>query len=148
VTQTLPGQTIERQPETVTLPEATTTVTAAGTASVVTITGPHAVIVHPGLVVKTKVQAKIKKAPRLAHFAARVRRIRARLRLLRTTVIVVVRQMVAGVSRQAKGCPAGTEPFNGTCRAVVRGKGKPASATPSEPALPLPAHSRRCDGTS
>jgi hypothetical protein len=123
VTQTLPGQTIERQPETVTLPGATTTVTAAGTASVVTITGPHAVIVHPGLVVKTKVQAKIKKARRLVHFAARVRRIRARLRLLRTTLIVVVRQMVAGVSHQAKGCPAGTEPFNGTCRAVVRGKG-------------------------
>jgi hypothetical protein len=27
------------------------------------------------------------------------------------------------VGRAARGCPPGTEPFKGTCRAAVRGKG-------------------------
>jgi hypothetical protein len=116
VTITLPGLTIERPSETVTLPGATTTVTATGTTVVVTITGPNE-IVHPGLVVKKKVEAKIKKARRLVHVLARVHRIRARVRFLTTKVIVAV----AGI--QAKSCPPGTALFNGTCQAVVRGKG-------------------------
>jgi hypothetical protein len=41
VTRTLPGQTIERPAETVTLPGTTVTVTAAGTTTVVTVTGPN-----------------------------------------------------------------------------------------------------------
>jgi hypothetical protein len=121
VTTTLPGLTIERPPETVTLPGATTTVTATDTTVVVTITGPHE-IVHPGLVLKKKVEAKITKARRLVHVAAFVRRIRARAKFVITKVIVVARQAAAGV-RGASGCPPGTAASNGTCRAVVRGKG-------------------------
>jgi hypothetical protein len=125
VTTTLPGVpgvTIERPPETVTLPETTTTITATGTTSVVTVTGPNQ-IVHPGLVIKQKVQAKVERARRIVRFAARVHRLRVRLRFLTRTVLVVVHQTTAGIARGAGGCPPGTAPFNGTCKAVVRGKG-------------------------
>jgi hypothetical protein len=115
VTSTLPGLTIERPPETVTLPGATTTVSATGTTMVVTITGPNEVV-DPGLVVKKKIEAKIK-TRRVVHVAAHVRRVQARVRFLVKTVIVAV----AGL--QAKSCPPGTALFNGTCQAVVRGKG-------------------------
>jgi hypothetical protein len=115
VTSTLPGLTIERPPETVTLPGATTTVSATGTTMVVTITGPNEVV-DPGLVVKKKIEAKIK-TRRVVHVAAHVRRVQARVRFLVKTVIVAV----AGI--QAKSCPPGTALFNGTCQAVVRGKG-------------------------
>jgi hypothetical protein len=120
VTNTHPDVTIERPPETVTLPGATTTVSAAGTTVVVTVTGPNQ-IVHPGIVVTKRVQAKVKKA-RLVPVAARVHRLRARVKFLARKVFVTVHH-VAGVARGASACPPGSEPFNGACRPVVRGKG-------------------------
>jgi hypothetical protein len=106
----------------VTLPGATTTVTASGTTIVVTVSAPNQ-IVQPGLVVKKGVQAKVKKARRLVHVAARVHRFRARVKVLVRKVFVVVRQVAGVAARGANGCPPGSEPFNGACRAVVRGKG-------------------------
>jgi hypothetical protein len=121
-TVTQPPQVIERPPDTVTLPGATTTVVAAGTTTVVTVTGPNQ-IVHPGLVVKQKIQAKIKQPRRLVHVAGRIHRQRARVRFLLVKVLVVAHRTVTVIGRAVGGCPPGTEPFNGTCRAVVRGKG-------------------------
>jgi hypothetical protein len=120
VTTTIRAEIIERQPETVTLPGATTTVAAAGTTTVVTVTGPNE-IVYPGLVIKVPVQAKIKQPRRLVHVARRIHRLRARVRFLVPRVIVVVHRTVIVVGRA--GCPPGTKPFKGTCRAAVRGKG-------------------------
>jgi hypothetical protein len=122
VTTTMSGEIIERQPETVTLPGATTTVAAAGTTTVVTVTVPNE-IVHPGVVVKKPVQAKIKQPRRLVHVAGRIHRLRARVRFLATKVIVIVHRTLIVVSRAARSCPPGTKPFKGTCRAAVRGKG-------------------------
>ena len=121
-TVTVPPEVIERPTETVTLPGATTTVVAGGTTTVVTVTGPNQ-IVHPGLVVKPVVQAKIKQARRLIRIAARIHRQNARVRFLLVKVIAVAQRTVIVVARAASGCPPGTEPFNGTCRPVVRGKG-------------------------
>jgi hypothetical protein len=122
VTTTLPGLTIERPPETVTLPGATPTVTATDTTVVVTITGPNE-IVHPGLVLKRKVEAKVTKARRLVNVAARVRRLRARVRFVVRTVIVVANRAAGVQGVQARSCPPGTALHNGECAAVVRGKG-------------------------
>jgi hypothetical protein len=120
VTTTIPDEIIVRGSETVTLPGATTTVGAAGTTTMVTVTGPNE-IVHPGLVVKVPVQAKIKQPRRLVHVAGRVHRLRATARFLVARVIVVVHRTVIVVGRA--GCPPGTRPFHGTCRPAVRGKG-------------------------
>ena len=122
VTTTVPSQIIERPTATVTLPGATTTVAAAGTTSVVTVTGPNE-IVQPGLVVKQIVQAKVKHPRRLVHVAARIHRQNARVRFVLVKVIVVVDRTVAGIGRAVSGCPPGTKPFNGRCLPVVRGKG-------------------------
>jgi hypothetical protein len=122
VTATIPSEIIGRQSETVTLPGATTTVAAAGTTTVVTVTGPNE-IVHPGLVVKKQVQLKIKQPRRLVHVAGRIHRQRVRARFVVAKVIVVVRRTVIVVGRALRGCPPGTKPFKGTCRAAVRGKG-------------------------
>jgi hypothetical protein len=126
VTTTIPDEIIERPPETVTLPGATTTVAAAGTTTVVTFTGPHE-IVHPGLVVKKLVQAKITQPRRLVHIAGRIHRQLARARYLVVKVIVTVRRtvIVAGRAGAAatRGCPAGTALSHGQCNPIVRGKG-------------------------
>jgi hypothetical protein len=114
VTTNIPHQVIERPQETVTLPGATTTVVAAGTTTVVTVTGPNQ-IVHPGLVVKPLVQAKIKEPRRLVRVAGRIHRQLARVRFLMPRVIVIV--------HAARGCPAGTALSHGQCRPIVRGKG-------------------------
>jgi hypothetical protein len=119
-TVTVPPQVIERPTETVTLPGATTTVVAAGTTTVVTVTGPNQ-IVHPGLVVKPLVQAKIKEPRRLIRIAARIHRQRARVRFLVIKVLAVAQRTVIVVA--ASSCPPGTALSNGTCGPVVRGKG-------------------------
>ena len=117
-TVTVPPQVIERPTETVTLPGATTTIVAAGTTTVVTVTGPNQ-IVHPGLVVKPLVQAKIKEARRLIRIAARTHRQNARVRYLVIKVLAVAQRVIV----VASGCTPGTALSNGTCRPVVRGKG-------------------------
>ena len=117
-TVTVPPQVIERPTETVTLPGATTTIVAAGTTTVVTVTGPNQ-IVHPGLVVKPLVQAKIKQARRLIRIAARTHRQNARVRYLVIKVLAVAQRVIV----VASGCTPGTALSNGTCRPVVRGKG-------------------------
>jgi hypothetical protein len=125
-TTTIPGEIIERPPQTVTLPGATTTVAAAGTTTVVAFTGPHE-IVHPGLVVKKLVQAKITQPRRLVHVAGRIHRQLARARFLVVKVIVAVHRTVIVAGRAgaaaAGGCPAGTALSHGQCSPIVRGKG-------------------------
>ena len=127
MTTTIPGQTvtqppeiIERPPETVTLPGVTTTVVAGGTTTVVTVTGPNQ-IVHPGLIVKPVIKAKITQPRKLIRIAARIHRERARVRFLLVKVVAVAQRTVIVVA--ASSCPPGTALSNGTCRPVVRGKG-------------------------
>jgi hypothetical protein len=117
-TVTVPPQVIERPTETVTLPGATTTIVAAGTTTVVTVTGPNQ-IVHPGLIVKPVIKAKIKQARRLIRIAARTHRENAKVRFLLVKVFAVAQRVIV----VASGCTPGTALSNGTCRPVVRGKG-------------------------
>jgi hypothetical protein len=110
VTTTVAGQTVERPAETVTLPGTTATVTASGTTTVVTVTGPNQVF-HSPVVVKKRVGVSVKTPRRVVHVAGRVYRVHGKAKRI---LVVVVRP---------RTCPSGTVLFLGRCGAVVRGKG-------------------------
>jgi len=114
VTTTVVGQTVERPAQTVTLPGTTVTLTAAGTTTVLTVTGPNQVV-HPAVVVKKRFRTTVKLPNRVVHISGHVYRIRGKAGVLGKRIVVVV--------SRPRSCPAGTVFFKGHCAATVRGKG-------------------------